>query len=151
MLHNRLADALKGAMKTHDKRAVSTLRLILAALKDRDIAARSKGDSEPIGEDEIMLMLRKMISQRHDSIEMYAKGGRDDLVEQEAAEMVIIEGFLPKQMDDDAIVAAVEVAIAETGAEGLKDMGRLMSLLRERFPGEMDFGKASAKIKERLS
>lgn len=151
MLRNRLADALKGAMKAHDKRAVSTLRLILAALKDRDIAARSKGDSEPIGEDEIMLMLRKMISQRRDSIEMYAKGGRDDLVEQEAAEIAIIEGFLPKQMDDDAIVAAVEVAIAETGAEGVKDMGRLMSLLRERFPGEMDFGKASAKIKERLS
>jgi len=151
MLRERVNEALKAAMKSKEQRAVATLRLIQAALKDRDIAARSKGNTEGIDEDEILQMLHKMVAQRRDSIEMYEKGGRDDLAAQEKAEIDIIQTFLPAQMNDAEIAAAVEAAIAETGAGGIKDMGKVMASLRARHPGAMDFGKASAKVKALLA
>lgn len=151
MLREQLKDALKTAMKEKATLALATLRLILAALKDRDIAARSKGVADGIGEDEILGMLQSMIKQRRDSIEMYEKGGRLELAEQEASEIVIIEGFLPKQMDDDAVSAAIDATIADVGAEGIKDMGKIMGALKGKYAGQMDFGKASALVKGKLT
>jgi uncharacterized protein YqeY len=150
MLRERLTDALKVSLKSQDKIAVSTLRLILAALKDRDIAARSDGQATPIGEAEILKLLQKMVAQRRDSIVAYQKGNRQDLVDQEQAEILVIESFLPKAMDDAETEAAINAAIAEAGAASIKDMGKVMALLREKFPGRMDFGKASSQIKARL-
>jgi len=146
-----LKDSLKEAMKAKEQSRVSTLRLILAALKDRDIAARTKGKSDGIGEDEILEMLQKMVKQRQDSIEMYTKGERPDLVEKETAEIGIIEQFLPKQLNEDEIGAAVGEIIGELKAGSIKDMGRVMGALKQRFAGRMDFGKASALVKGRLA
>jgi uncharacterized protein len=151
MFRTRLNDSLKEAMKAKDSSRVSTLRLILAALKDRDIAARTKGRSDGIGEDEILEMLQKMVKQRHDSIEMYTKGDRPDLVDKEAAEIEIIEQFLPKQLNEDEIGAAVGEVITELDAGSIKDMGRVMGELKRRYAGRMDFGRASALVKSRLS
>lgn len=150
MLRNAIPEALKAALKDQDQRAVSTVRLIMAALKDRDIAARSKGNTEGIGEDEILQMLQTMVKQRRESIEMYEKGGRLELAEQERDEITIIERFLPQQLGEAEIGAAVEQVIADVGAGGLKDMGKVMSTLRERYAGQMDFGKASALVKKKL-
>ncbi len=150
MLRKRLGDDLAQAMKARDPRRVSTLRLILAALKDRDIAARGKGDTEGIGDDQILQMLTTMVRQRRDSIVQYEKGGRIDLAEQEREEIAIIEEYLPRQLDDDEIRAAARDVIAESGAGGLKDMGRVMGVLRQKFPGQMDLGKASGIVKELL-
>ncbi len=151
MLREQLTEALKDAMRGQDKRRTSTLRLILAAIKDRDIAGRENGSRDLVGDDEILQLLQKMVRQRRESIETFEKGGRVDLADQERAEIVIIEGFLPQQMGDDEIAAAVDAVAAEMGAMGLKDMGRVMAALRERYPGTMDFGKASAAAKARLS
>ncbi len=151
MLREQLTEALKDAMRGQDKRRTSTLRLILAAIKDRDIAGRENGSRDLVGDEEILQLLQKMVRQRRESIETFEKGGRVDLADQERAEIVIIEGFLPQQMGDDEIAAAVDAVAAEMGAMGLKDMGRLMAALRERYPGTMDFGKASAAAKARLS
>ena len=150
MLRKQLSDALKTAMLAKDSRRVSTVRLILAALKDRDIAARPKGLADGIGEDEIRQMLQSMIKQRRESITLYEQGNRPELAKQEADEIVIIETFLPRQMDEAEIVAAVKAAIAETGAGGLKDMGRVMAVLKERHVGQMDFTRASAVTKAEL-
>jgi uncharacterized protein YqeY len=150
MLRATLNDALKNAMKAKDQRTTSTLRLILAALKDRDIAARGTGSSEPIPDAAILEMLQKMIKQRHESIEMYRKGGREDLVSQEQGEIVIIEGFLPKQMGEEEMAAAVDAAIAAVGATGIKDMGRTIAALKKDYAGQMDFAKASGVVKRRL-
>jgi uncharacterized protein YqeY len=149
-LRTELNDAIKTAMKAKEPRAVSTLRLILAALKDRDIAERPKGNADGIGEDDILAMLQSMIKQRRDSITLYIKGGREELAQQEAEEIEIIERFLPAQMDEEAIAAAVTDILTETGATTLKDMGGVMGALRERYAGQMDFGKAGAIVKERL-
>ena len=143
MLRARLGDALKSAMKAKDARRVSTLRLILAALKDRDIAARAEG----IGDEAILNMLATMIRQRRDSIVFYKKGGRDDLVRQEQEETEVIQDFLPKQLDEQEMEAASRAMIAEIGGKGLKDMGRIMDGLKERYAGRMDFGKASSIVK----
>ena len=151
MLRERLNDALKKAMLAKEKLATGTLRLILAALKDRDIAARGKGDSDGIGEDEILAMLQTMIKQRRESIEMYEKAGRDELASQEAGEIEIIEGFLPRQMDEAEIEAAVKSTIEEAGASGLKQMGKVMAALRESHAGQMDFAKAGKIAKVLLS
>ena len=151
MLRERLNDALKKAMLAKEKLATGTLRLILAALKDRDIAARGKGDSDGIGEDEILAMLQTMIKQRRESIEMYEKAGRDKLANQEAGEIEIIEGFLPRQMDEAEIEAAVKSTIEEAGASGLKQMGKVMAALRESHAGQMDFAKAGKIAKVLLS
>ncbi len=151
MFRNRLNEALKAAMKAKDKQATSTLRLILAALKDRDIAARGRGNSEGIGEDEILDLLQKMVRQGRDSIEMYQKGDRQDLVEKEQNEIEVIERFLPKQLTAAETKVAVEEIIDELEASTIKDMGRVMGELKTRFPGRMDFGKASGLVKAKLS
>ena len=151
MLRNRLSEALKVAMKAKDQRATSTLRLILASLKDRDIADRSKsGADAEIGDDDILQLLQSMIKQRHDSINAYQKGGRQDLADREAEEIIVIQEFLPEQIGDEEMAEAVAGIIDECAADSLKQMGQVMTLLRERFAGQMDFGKASALVKERL-
>jgi uncharacterized protein YqeY len=151
MFRSQLSDALKQAMKAKEACAVSTLRLILAALKDRDIAARGKGKSDGIGDDDILELLQKMVRQRRDSIELYVKGERQDLADREAAEIKVIEGFLPQQLDPDAVRDAIQEVIEELEATTIKDMGRVMAALKERYAGCMDFGKASALVKERLA
>lgn len=151
MIREQLTEALKDAMRGQDKRRTTTLRLILAAIKDRDIAGCADGSRDLVGDDEVLQLLQKMVRQRRESIETFEKGGRIDLADQERDEIVIIEGFLPQQMGDAEIAAAVEAVAAEMGAVGLKDMGRVMAALRERYPGTMDFGKASAAAKARLS
>jgi hypothetical protein len=138
-------------MKQKKQVAVSTLRLILTAIKDRDIAARSKGNDEGISDSEILQVLQTMVRQRHESIEMYNQGNRPELAAREAEEILVIEDFMPRQLDDGEISKAIEVVIAETGAASIKDMGKAMGALRERYAGQMDFGKASAKLKASLS
>ena len=138
-------------MRAKDKNAVATLRLILAALKDRDIAARSKNESEVLGDGEIISMLQTMVKQRRESIEMYVKGDRPELAEKEAEEIKVIERFLPSQLSDDDIEAAVAAVVADLDAQSLKDMGRVMGELRQRHAGQMDFGKAGSVAKEALS
>ena len=150
MFRTRLNEALKEAMRAKKQRAVSTLRLILAALKDRDIAARGRGVTDGIDEDEIMSMLQTMIKQRREAIELYEQGGRLELAEQEREEITIIEDFLPKQMSEEEVRDAVKTVIADIGAGGIKDMGRTMAELRTRYAGQMDFGKASGYVKEAL-
>ena len=151
MLRARLNDELKTAMKAKDQRAVSTVRLILAALKDRDIAARTKGNTDGIGEDEIGDLLQKMVRQRRESIELYERGNRQDLAQQEREEIVVIERFLPKQMSDADMAAAVSAVIGELGVNSIKDMGRVMAALKQRHAGQVDFSKASLLVKQRLS
>jgi uncharacterized protein YqeY len=150
MLRARLNDALKEAMKSKAPRRVSTLRLILAALKDRDIAARTKGHPDGVSDDEILQMLATMVRQRRESIEQYEKGGRVDLVEQEQEEIGIIEEFLPRQLDAEETEAACREVIAETDAAGIKDMGRVMAALKAKYAGQMDMGRASGVVKELL-
>jgi uncharacterized protein len=151
MLRQRLNDALKEAMKARDLRSVSTIRLVLAQLKDRDIAARPGGNTSGIGEGEIVEMLGKMVKQRQESIVFYKQGSRPDLVQHEEEEIAIIERFMPKQLDGEESAAAIDAALAETGAQSLKDMGRVMALLKERFAGRLDFAKAGALVKQRLA
>ena len=151
MLRARLSDALKGAMKAKDSLRVSALRLIIATLKDRDIAARTKGDSEGISHGEILQMLQTMIRQRHESIAAYEQGGRLELAQQEEKEIAVIKEFLPPQLGAQEMREAVENEIAEIGATGLKDMGRTMAALKAKYAGRMDFGKASGIVKELLA
>ncbi|MBI4184019.1 MAG: GatB/YqeY domain-containing protein [Proteobacteria bacterium] len=151
MLRARLNEGHKAAMKARDQVATATLRLILAALKDRDIAARAKGNTEGIDEAEILQMLQGMIRQRRESIALYEQGGRLDLVEEEKNEIEVIERYLPKPLGEDEVKAAIEAAIGEVGAASLKDMGKVMAALKAKFAGRMDFAQVSAKVKERLS
>ena len=155
-MREQIMEAVKAAMKSGDKRRLSTLRLIQAAIQDRDIAARvdSKGQAtgqDKIGDTELLQLLQKMIKQRRDSATMYADAGRTELAEQEQAEIAIIEEYLPKQMSEDEVAAAVGAVVQEIGAAGLKDMGRTMAALKERYAGQMDFGKASGIVKANLS
>jgi uncharacterized protein YqeY len=149
MLRDRLNEDLKVAVRNKDQRTVCTIRLILAALKDRDICARGRG--EEVGEAQILSILQSMIKQRRDSIALYEQGCRLDLAEQEQQEIAVIQSFLPHQMDPREIDAAVDSVIVEIKAIGLKDMGRVMATLRERFAGQMDFGQASQAAKARLA
>lgn len=151
MLRDDLNQAMKEAMRNKDKRKLSTVRLILAAIKDKDIDAR--GDDTEARDDDaaIIDILSKMVKQRNDSIKAYEEAGRCELAEQEKAEISVIEEFLPKQMNDEEIKAACEAVVAELGAEGLKDIGRCMGALKEKYAGQMDFAKASATIKGLLS
>ncbi|MBP2292065.1 GatB/YqeY domain-containing protein [Azospirillum rugosum] len=151
MLRTRLNEALKEAMRAKNQRAVSTVRLILAALKDRDIAARSRGVMDGIDEAEMMSMLQSMIKQRGESIKMYEQGGRPELAEQEREEIAIIEGFLPKQMSEEETAAAIRTVIGEVGATSIKDMGKVMAELKTRHAGQMDFAKAGPVVKQQLS
>lgn len=150
MLRETFNEALKEAMRAKDQRKVGTLRLINSALKDKDIEARGLGKG-PLGDEEILALLQKMIKQRNDSIEAYEKAGRSDLVAQEQAEKAIIEAYLPQQMGPEEIRAAVQAAIAGTGAASVKDMGKVMGELKARFAGRMDFSKANGVVKELLS
>ncbi len=150
MLRQRLNDTLKQSMKAKDSNTVRTLRLIIAAMKDRDIADRSKGNMDGIDEDGILSMLQSMIKQRHDSIEMYTKGGREELADTERQEITIIEQFLPQQLSDDEIGVVVKEAIAEIGADSIKDMGKVMGAIKAKYAGQMDFGKASQMVKTTL-
>lgn len=150
-MRDQLNAALKEAMRAKDDRATSTLRLILAALKDRDIAARSKGKVDGISDDETLQMLQSMVKQRRESIALYEQGGRLELAEREQAEIDVIERFLPRQLSEEEMQAEIRKTIDELGADGLKEMGRVMAVLRDRFPGRMDFGRASALVKEQLS
>ncbi len=151
MLRARLNDALKDAMKAKDQCATATLRLILAALKDRDIASRSNGASEGVSDDQILELLQKMIRQRRESIEAFKKGERPDLVEKEEQEIKVIERFLPKPLSDEETREAIEGIISELEARTIKDMGKVMGALKQRYPGRMDFGKASAAVKQALA
>ncbi len=151
MLRTRLSDSLKVAMKARDERSVSALRLILAGLKDRDIAARTKGAGDGIPDDEILQMMQNMVRQRRDSIALYEQGGRPELAEKEASEIAIIESFLPRQLSESELGEAVAALIAELGAASIKDMGRVMAALKERFAGRLDFAKAGAVVKSKLS
>ncbi|UCA44781.1 GatB/YqeY domain-containing protein [Pseudochrobactrum sp. XF203] len=149
MLRQEISQALTTAMKAHEKMRASTLRLIMAALKDRDIANRGAG-KDPVSDDEILAILAKMIKQREESAKMYEEGNRIELAENERAEIEIIREFLPQQLSDEEIRANSAAAIAEVGAEGLRDMGKVMAVLKERYAGQMDFAKASGVLKELL-
>ena len=151
MLRQALSDAVKEAMKARDPRTTSTLRMVLAKLKDKDIEARGTGNPDGIDDSAVLSVLQGMIKQRRESIELYKQGNRPDLVDQEAAEITIIERFLPQQMDEAATRAAITAVIGEIGAASIKDMGRTMAALKERHAGEMDFQKASALVKEALT
>ncbi|MFM2043250.1 MAG: hypothetical protein RLY86_1826 [Pseudomonadota bacterium] len=151
MLRTSLNEALKEAMRAKEPRAVSTLRLILAALKDRDIASRSRGVTDGIDDAEILSMLQTMVKQRKESIVVYEQGGRLELAQQEAEEIVVIERFMPKQLDEAEAKAAIAALVAEIGATGIKDMGRVMAELRSRYAGQMDFAKASGFVREKLA
>ncbi|WP_366556204.1 GatB/YqeY domain-containing protein [Aquibaculum sediminis] len=151
MLRSELNDALKGAMKAKDQQALATVRLILAALKDRDIQARSSGNADGIDDQEILEILQKMVKQRREAIVLYEKAGREDLVAREEAEIAVVERFLPQGLSGAETEAAVEQAIAEVEAQSIKDMGRVMALLKERYAGRMEFAKASQMVKQRLA
>ncbi|HEX2150555.1 MAG TPA: GatB/YqeY domain-containing protein [Stellaceae bacterium] len=150
MLREGFTERLKAAMRAKDTRTVSAVRMILAALKDRDIAARGTGNAEGIPEPEILRLLQGMIKQRRESIALYRQGNRPELAEQEEQEIAVIESFLPKQMSNDEIAAAAKEAIAETGAAGVKDMGKVMSVLRERHSGVIDMARAGAVVRQLL-
>jgi uncharacterized protein len=150
MLRQRLSDDLKEALKARDARSVSTLRLVLAALKDRDIAARVKGNTTGVPDGEIIDMLQKLVAQRRDSIEMYQKGARADLVQQETEEIAVIQRYMPKGLTEAEMDEAVAAAIVVVGASTIKDMGKVMARLKEQFAGQMDFAKAGALVKQKL-
>ena len=150
MLRQAFTDRLKQAMKARDGRTLSTVRLILAGLKERDVAARGEGNADGVAEPEIARMLQSMIKQRRELIALYEQGERPDLVQQEREEIAVIESFLPQQMSEDEIAAAAQAAIAETGAAGIKDMGKVMAALRSRHSGIMDFSRAGAVVRRLL-
>ena len=148
-MRETIAAALKTATKAQDKRRISTLRLVSAAIKDRDIAARTAGKGEAT-DAELLDLFAKMIKQREESEKIYADAGRAELAQQEAEEIVIIREFLPKQLSEADMQKAIAEAIAEAGATSVKDMGKVMAALKARYAGQMDFAKASAAVKAKL-
>jgi uncharacterized protein YqeY len=150
MLRERFTAALKEAMLKQEKRRIATLRLVQAAVKDRDIAARTAGKDGAVSDDEILELLGKMIKQRLESARQYEEGKRPELAAQEREEIEIIKEFLPQQLDEAELRAAVAEAIEATGAQGVKDMGKCMAELKARYAGRMDFAKASQAVKELL-
>jgi uncharacterized protein YqeY len=151
MLRTQFNDALKTAMLAKDERTIATVRLVISRMKDLDIAARPKGNADGIGDEEILGMLQGMIKQRRESIALYEKGNRADLVKQESEEIAIIERFLPAQMDEGAVKEAIEKTITATGAASVKDMGKVMAEMKKTYTGQMDFGLASVLVKARLA
>lgn len=151
MIREEIKKQLVEAMKNQEKDKVATLRLINSNIKDRDIADRSKGNYDGIDEAAVLSLLQTMIKQRRESIEMYKQGGRDDLVAHEQGEIDVIQSFLPKQMSADEMQSAIKEVIAQTGAAGMKDMGKVMGALRAKYAGQMDFGAASGIIKQLLA
>jgi uncharacterized protein len=151
MLREAFTERLKDAMRARDSRTVSAVRLIIAALQDRDIAARGTGNTAGIDHSDILRLLQGMVKQRRESIALYRQGNRLELAAKEEAEIAIIESFLPKQMSEEEVAAAAKTAIVETGAAGLKDMGKVMAALRERHAGVIDMAKAGAVVKQLLA
>ncbi len=151
MIREKLDETLKTAMKRRDERTILTVRLILAALKDRDIAERSKGNSDGISEPQILQLLNTMIRQRRESISQYESGGRIDLAERESEEIKVISKFMPPQIVGDNLIDAVRNLVEQEKASTIKDMGRIMSALKEKYAGQMDFSKASSVVKDLLS
>jgi uncharacterized protein YqeY len=151
MLRERFNEALKAAMRERNPLTVGTIRMILAGVKDRDIAARSRGNTDGIDDGEILSLLRTMVKQRQDSIVLYREGGRPELADKEAAEIVLIEGFMPRQMADDEVAVAITAAIGATGAASVKDMGKVMAELRARHAGVLDFAKVGPLVRQALS
>ncbi|MEZ0169878.1 GatB/YqeY domain-containing protein [Microvirga sp. TS319] len=149
MLRERFTADMKEAMKAGDKGRLGAIRLIQAALKDKDIEARGAG-KEPLSDEDILALLQKMVKQRQESITMYEQGGRTELAQQEKNEVEVISSYLPKQMDEAEMKAAIEAAIAETGAASMKDMGKVVAALRAKYAGRMDFAKASGLVKDML-
>jgi uncharacterized protein len=145
-MREKLANALKDALKAQDKRRISTVRLIQAAIKDRDIANRGAG-KDMVGDEEILQILGKMVKQREDSARMFEEGGRIELAAQEREEIAVIRSFLPQQLGEEQVRQACAKVIEDVGADGLRDMGRCMNALKERYPGKMDFAKASGVVK----
>jgi len=150
MLRQSINDAMKTAMKSQEKLRLSTLRLVNAAIKNADIEARTGGKG-PLADDDLLGLLQKMIKQRQESVELYDKGGRKELADQERGEIEIIKGFLPQQMSEAEAKAAIAAVIKETAALGMRDMGKVMAALKERHAGKMDFGKASGLVKSLLA
>ncbi len=151
MLRDTLNETLKESMKAKDAATVSTLRMVLAAIKDKDIAARPSGNATGISDSEVLSLLQTMIKQRRESITLYKQGGREDLMDKEAGEIATIERFLPQQMDAAAMAAAVDAAIAETGASSIKDMGKVMAILKTKYAGQVDMAALGPEVKARLS
>ncbi|MGF9764056.1 GatB/YqeY domain-containing protein [Microvirga sp. 0TCS3.31] len=149
MLRERFTADMKEAMKAGEKGRLGAIRLIQAALKDKDIEARGNG-KEPLSDEEILAMLQKMVKQRQESITMYEQGGRTELAQQEKDEVTVITSYLPQQMDEAETKAAIEAVIAETGAASMKDMGKVVGALRAKYAGRMDFAKASGLVKDML-
>jgi len=149
VLRDDINKALTEAMKARNERAVSTLRMVNSALKNADIEARGLS-KPPLADAEVLGVLQKMIKQRQEAVLLYEKGGRDDLVKQEQEEIAIISGYLPKQMSEAEMAAAIDAAIAETGAASMKDMGKVIGSLRGKYAGQMDMGKASGMVKAKL-
>ena len=150
LLRDRLQTALKEAMKAKEADRLSTLRLINAAIKDREIAVRGDDAASEVDEDAILAILGKMMKQRQESARAYEEGGRLELAEKELAEIVVIQEFLPRQMSAEEVSAAVEAAVAETGAASIRDVGKVMAALKARYTGQMDFGAVGALVKGRL-
>jgi uncharacterized protein len=150
MLRDAFSERLKQAMRAKDTRTLSTVRLILAGLKERDVEARGSRNQAGIPEPEILRLLQGMVKQRRESIALYRQGNRSELAQQEEEEIAIIESFLPKQMSEEEIAAAAKKAIAETDSAGIKDMGKVMGLLRERHAGVLDMARAGAVVKQLL-
>ncbi|MBE8220784.1 MAG: GatB/YqeY domain-containing protein [Alphaproteobacteria bacterium] len=149
-MREQFNEALKASVKEQNKLRTSTLRLIIAAVKDRDISARSADNAEGVGDDEILDILSRMVKQRQESATTYEVAGRAELAAQERAEIEVIEEYLPRRLNDEETQAAIEDAMTESGAQSLKDMGRLMGLLKSKYAGQMDFGKAGEIAKKRL-
>jgi hypothetical protein len=150
-LRNNINTALKQAMRDRAADRLSTLRLISAAIKDRDIAARGEGREDGVGDDEVLAILSKMVKQRQESARTYEEGGRLDLAERELSEITVIEEFLPKQLGESEIAAAIDAAVTETGAGSIRDMGKVMGALKAQYTGQMDFGQVGPMVKDRLS
>ena len=148
-MREQISEQLKAAMKAGDKRRVATLRLVQSTLKDRDIEARTT--DKPVSDADILAMLQKMIKSRQESADIYAKNNRPELAEQENEEIAIISEFLPAQMSEDEVAAAIQAAIADTGANSMKDMGKVIGVLKAKYTGKLDFGKASAAVKAALN
>lgn len=149
-MKSKIADALKTAMKEKMTERLSTLRLINAAIKDREIALRSETSQDGVGDSEVLAILVKMVKQRQESARAYEEGGRLELAEKEREEIKLIEEFLPRQLSDEEVAAAVDAAISETGASSIRDTGRVMGVLKAKYNGQMDFGSVGAVVKDRL-
>ncbi|KIN71779.1 GatB/YqeY domain-containing protein [Sulfitobacter guttiformis] len=150
-LRTRISTDLKQAMKDKAVDRLSTLRLVNAAIKDKDIDARAEGNDDGVGDSEVLAILGKMAKQRLESARAYEEGGRLDLAEREREEILVIEEFLPRQLDADETKAAVDSAVKETGATTIRDMGKVMGVLKAKYTGQMDFGSVGAVLKDRLS